>query len=280
MLQWPAGRVTVALGVRLLVMLEERVAIITGAGRGIGAAIARRLAAEGCDVVLVARGVGDLERVAAEVSAAGRVAEVVAADLGDPAAASAVIERSLARFGRLDVVVNNAGGAAPAPFRETTSEDLERAFRFNVSASFQLIKLATPRLLESDCAAVINISSRMDRLTARGLLTYGTVKAALSHMTRLLAVELAPRIRVNAISPGVVATEGLREALDAKTRRQIETATPLHRLASVEDIANAAAWLASPRANYITGKVIELDGGAEWPMFPNDAPDLEPYSED
>jgi 7-alpha-hydroxysteroid dehydrogenase len=99
-------------------------------------------------------------------------------------------------------------------------------------------------------------------------------------MTRLLAVELAPRIRVNAISPGVVATEGLREALDAKTRRQIETATPLHRLASVEDIANAAAWLASPRANYITGKVIELDGGAEWPMFPNDAPDLEPYSED
>jgi 7-alpha-hydroxysteroid dehydrogenase len=279
-LQWPAGRVTVALGVRLLVMLEERVAIITGAGRGIGAAIARRLAAEGCDVVLVARGVGDLERVAAEVSAAGRVAEVVAADLGDPAAASAVIERSLARFGRLDVVVNNAGGAAPAPFRETTSEDLERAFRFNVSASFQLIKLATPRLLESDCAAVINISSRMDRLTARGLLTYGTVKAALSHMTRLLAVELAPRIRVNAISPGVVATEGLREALDAKTRRQIETATPLHRLASVEDIANAAAWLASPRANYITGKVIELDGGAEWPMFPNDAPDLEPYSED
>jgi 7-alpha-hydroxysteroid dehydrogenase len=279
-LQWPAGRVTVALGVRLLVMLEERVAIITGAGRGIGAAIARRLAAEGCDVVLVARGVGDLERVAAEVSAAGRVAEVVAADLGDPAAASAVIERSLARFGRLDVVVNNAGGAAPAPFRETTSEDLERAFRFNVSASFQLIKLATPRLLESDCAAVINISSRMDRLTARGLLTYGTVKAALSHMTRLLAVELAPRIRVNAISPGVVATEGLREALDAKTRRQIETATPLHRLASVEDIANAAAWLASPRANFITGKVIELDGGAEWPMFPNDAPDLEPYSED
>ena len=226
-----------------MVMLEERVAIITGAGRGIGAAIARRLAAEGCDVVLVARGVGDLERVAAEVSAAGRVAEVVAADLGDPAAASAVIERSLARFGRLDVVVNNAGGAAPAPFRETTSEDLERAFRFNVSASFQLIKLATPRLLESDCAAVINISSRMDRLTARGLLTYGTVKAALSHMTRLLAVELAPRIRVNAISPGVVATEGLREALDAKTRRQIETATPLHRLASVEDIANAAAWL-------------------------------------
>lgn len=259
-------------------MPEERVAIVTGAGRGIGAAIARRFAAEGCDVVLVARGVTDLERIATEVSATGREAEVVAADLADPAAASAVIGRSLARFGRLDVVVNNAGGAAPAPFRETTAEDLERAFRLNVCASFELTKLATPWLMESDSAAVINISSRMDRLVARGLLTYGTVKAALSHMTRLLAVELAPRIRVNAIAPGVVATEVLSDALDAKTRRQIETATPLHRLASVDDIANAAAWLASTQASYVTGKVIDLDGGAEWPVFPIDAPDLEPQS--
>jgi 7-alpha-hydroxysteroid dehydrogenase len=258
------------------VLLEDGVAIVTGAGRGIGAAIARRFVAEGCDVVLVARSVPDLEAVATEVRAAGREAEVAPADLGAPAAAWEVVERALARFGRLDFIVNNAGGAAPVPFRETTPEDLERAFRLNVVASFELTKLATPRLLESDRAAVINISSRMDRLVARGLLTYGTVKAALSHMTRLLAVELAPRVRVNGIAPGVVATKGLEDALDADARRQIEAATPLHRLASVGDVANAAAWLASTHANYITGKIIELDGGAEWPVFPDDSQDLEP----
>jgi 7-alpha-hydroxysteroid dehydrogenase len=120
---------------------------------------------------------------------------------------------------------------------------------------------------------VINISSRMDRLVARGLLTYGTVKAATSQMTRLLAAELAPRIRVNGIAPGVVATEGLEEALDEPTRRHILDATPLHRLASVEDVASVAIWLASPESSYITGKLIELDGGAERPVFPDPPPE-------
>jgi 7-alpha-hydroxysteroid dehydrogenase len=258
------------------VLLDEGVAIVTGAGRGIGAEIARRFAAEGCDVVLVARSAADLEAVATDVRAVGREAEVLRADLLDPAASSTIVERAVARFGRLDLVVNNAGGAAPASFHETTPEDLERAFRLNVAATFALTKRATPRLLQSDRAAVINISSRMDRLVARGLITYGTVKAALSHMTRLLAVELAPRVRVNGIAPGVVATEAVAAALDADARERIEAATPLHRLASVGDVATVAVWLASTHASYVTGKVIELDGGAEWPVFPNDAPDLEP----
>jgi 7-alpha-hydroxysteroid dehydrogenase len=121
---------------------------------------------------------------------------------------------------------------------------------------------------------VINVSSRMDRLVARGLLTYGTVKAAMSHMTRLLAAELAPRIRVNGLAPGVVSTEALDGALDESTRRHILEATPLHRLAGVDDVANAALWLASPEAGYVTGKIIELDGGAERPVFPDPSPDL------
>jgi 7-alpha-hydroxysteroid dehydrogenase len=257
--------------------LSGGTAIVTGAGRGIGAAIARRFAADDVDLVLVARGAADLEAIAADAQrASGREALLVRADLTDPTAAAAIVERTRARFGRLDFLVNNAGGAAPRAFAETTARDLELAFRFNVAASFELTKQATPLLLESDRAAVINISSRMDRLVARGLLTYGTVKAALTHMTRLLAVELAPRIRVNAISPGVVATEALEDALDPESRRRIEDATPLHRLASVTDVADAAAWLASPHASYVTGKVLELDGGAEWPVFPDDSPDPEP----
>lgn len=213
--------------------LAGGVAIVTGAGRGIGAAIAHRFAA-------------------------------------------AVVQRTGERFGRLDFLVNNAGGAAPAAYGQTTADDLEAAFRLNVVGALELTQRATPLLLAGDRAAVVNVSSRMDRLVARGLLTYGTVKAALTHLTRLLAVELAPRVRVNAISPGVVATAALEAALSPDARRQIEDATPLHRLASVADVAAAAAWLASAEASYVTGKVLELDGGAERPVFPNDAPDLEP----
>jgi 7-alpha-hydroxysteroid dehydrogenase len=257
-------------------MTAESVALVTGAGRGIGAAIARRLAAKGTAVALVARGATDLERVAADIRAGGGEAEVIAADLADPAAAAGIVEGTRARFGRLDALVNNAGGAAPAAYGDTTAADLEAAFRFNVVTAFELTKEATPLLLGSPSAAVVNVSSRMDRLVSRGLLTYGTVKAALTHMTRLLAVELAPRVRVNAVSPGVVATEALEQALDADSRARIEAATPLHRLASVDDVADAVAWLLSAQAAYVTGKVIELDGGAEWPVFPNDSPDLEP----
>jgi 7-alpha-hydroxysteroid dehydrogenase len=116
----------------------------------------------------------------------------------------------------------------------------------------------------------------MDRLVARGLLTYGTVKAAVSHMTRLLAAELAPRIRVNGIAPGVVATQSVESILDRETRSHIIDATPLHRLTSVGDVAAVALWLASDESRYITGKIIELDGGAEAPVFPSFSPDLAP----
>lgn len=116
----------------------------------------------------------------------------------------------------------------------------------------------------------------MDRLVARGLVTYGTVKAALTQLTRLLAAELAPGVRVNGIAPGVVETDGLRTVLSDELRQRIVSATPLRRLSTVADIANTARWLASPAASHITGKIIEIDGGAEAPTFPNDTPDLQP----
>jgi 7-alpha-hydroxysteroid dehydrogenase len=256
--------------------LDGYVALVTGAGRGIGAGIAGAYARAGADVALVARTAAELEDVAAAVRATGRLASVIPADLTDVSRAAQIVERTIAEHGRLDILVNNAGGAMPAAFLDTTPEALDEAFHFNVAAPFELTKRATPYLLGSGRGSVINITSRMDRLAARQMVTYGTVKAALAHLTRLLAVELAPGVRVNAIAPGVVETDGLTAALSDELRRQIASATPLRRLATVADVANTARWLASPAASYVTGKVIEIDGGAEAPTFPDDTPDLQP----
>jgi 7-alpha-hydroxysteroid dehydrogenase len=256
--------------------LDGYVALVTGAGRGIGAGIAQAYARAGADLVLVARTAADLGDVAAAVRAAGRTALVIPADLTDVSQAVKIVERAIAEHGRLDILVNNAGGAMPARYLDTTPEALEEAFHFNVATPFELTKRATPYLLDSGRGSVVNITSRMDRLVARGMVTYGTVKAAVTQLTRLLAAELAPGVRVNGIAPGVVETDALREVLTDELRAQIVSATPLHRLATVADVASTARWLASPAASYITGKIIELDGGAESPVFPDDTPDLRP----
>jgi 7-alpha-hydroxysteroid dehydrogenase len=224
----------------------------------------------------VARTVTDLGDVAAAVRALGRTASVIPADLTDVSRVAKLVERAIAERGRLDILVNNAGGATPAGYLDTTPEALDEAFHFNVAAPFELTKRATPYLLDSGRGSVVNITSRMDRLTARGMVTYGTVKAAFAQLTRLLAVELAPGVRVNGIAPGVVETDDLTAVLTDELRAQIISATPLRRLSTVADVANAARWLVSPAASYVTGKVIEIDGGAEAPTFPDDTPDLRP----
>src|SRR6266536_624339 len=229
--------------------LDEQVAVVTGAGRGIGAAIAVAYAQAGADVVLVARTPEQLDAVADRIRAVGRTAVTVASDIRDLAQAPIIVERAVDELGRLDVVVNNAGGAEPRAFLDSTGAELEAAFHLNVTAAFELVKQATPRLLDSGRGSVVNISSAMDRMVGRGLLVY-------------------------AIAPGVVETEGLQAALTDAVRAQVTAATPLHRLASVDDVAAAALWLASPAASFVTGKVIELDGGAEAPTFPNELPDL------
>ena len=249
--------------------LDGYVALVTGAGRGIGAGIARAYARAGADLVLVARTAADLGDVAASVRALGRTALVIPADLTDVSRVVKILERAIAEHGRLDILVNNAGGAMPAAYLDTTPEALDEAFHFNVAAPFELTKRATPYLLDSGRGSVVSITSRMDRLTARGMVTYGTVKAAVTQLTRLLAVELAPGVRVNGIAPGVVETDGLTEVLTDELRARIVSATPLHRLATVADVASTARWLASPAASYVTGKVIEIDGGAEAPVFPD-----------
>src|ERR1017187_1433162 len=219
--------------------LDGYVALVTGAGRGIGAGIARAYARAGADLVLVARTATELDDVAGAVRATGRTASVIPADLTDVSRVVKIVERAIAEHGRLDILVNNAGGAMPASSLDTTPEGLDEGFHFNVAAPFELTRRATPYLLDSGRVSVVSITSRMDRLAARGMVTYGTVKAAFTQLTRLLAAELAPGVRVNGIAPGVVDTDGLRAVLTGELRARIVSAAPLHRLSTVADVANA-----------------------------------------
>jgi 7-alpha-hydroxysteroid dehydrogenase len=216
-----------------------------------------------------------LQSVAKEIDALGRHALVVAADVNDNDTVAALVDRCIAAYGRVDVVVNNAGGTMPRPFLDTSPGYLERAFHFNVTSAFVLSKAAVPHMLEQGDGAIVNISSTMGRLRDRGMLAYGTAKAALSHMTRLMAADLAPKVRVNAISVGSVATSALQVVLDEDSiREEMIRRTPLKRLGEPDDIALAALYLASPAGSYITGKVFEVDGGLEEPNLELGLPDL------
>jgi 7-alpha-hydroxysteroid dehydrogenase len=254
--------------------LTDKVAIITGAGRGIGAATARVLAEAGADVVLTSRTAEQLEAVASDVRALGRKALVVPADANDLAELEAIAQRTVDELGGVDVVVNNAGGTMPRPFMDTSAGYMERAFHFNVATAFALTKAATPSLLERR-GAVVNISSAIGRLRDRGMVAYGTSKAAMSHMTRLLAADLAPKVRVNAISVGSTATSALEVVLDnEEIHNEMVRRTPLRRLGDPDDIALAVLYLASPAASWITGKVLEVDGGLEEANLDMGLPDL------
>lgn len=255
--------------------LDGKVTIVTGAGRGLGAAIAQGFAEAGADVVISARTRDDLEVVAEGVRAAGRTPVIVPADLArtDPAE---LVDAAVNELGRVDVVVNNVGGAYPKPLLETTPKDLENAFSFNVSVAHKLVVAAAPHLLANDDGgSIINITSAVGRVPGRGFAAYGTVKAALAQYTRLAAMDLNPRVRVNAIAPGSIRTSALEVvAGDDRMRTAIEDRTPLHRLGDPEEIAATALFLASDAGAYLTGKIIECDGGLVAPNFELPLPDL------
>lgn len=248
--------------------LEGLSAVVTAASRGIGAATALALAEAGADVVVAARSADALGAVAAQVEATGRRAEVVVADLDDLQAADVLVETARRSFGRLDIVVNNVGGAMPRPFLDTSPGYLERAFHFNVSTAHALTRAAVPLLLQGGGGAVVNISSTAARIPDRGYVAYATAKAALAQYTRNAARDLAPRIRVNGIYPGAIATSALDAVLaDDGLRSTMEAATPLRRLGTAEDIAAAVVYLVSPAGGYLTGKMLEVDGGLVAPQL-------------
>jgi 7-alpha-hydroxysteroid dehydrogenase len=258
-----------------LFRMDGKVAMVTGASRGIGAATAGALAECGCDLVVAARSAGALEEAASRIEAAtGRRVETVAADLSDLDSFELLVGRAREAFGRLDVLVNNVGGSLPRPFLDTSARFMERAFRWNVVTAFEATRLAVPLLLDSGGGSVVNVSSSVGHLSDRGYVGYGTAKAALDHMTELLAADLAPRIRVNAVAPGSIETDALAAVLNDDMRRTMTGMTPLRRLGSVDDVAAAVVYLASPAGSYLTGKVIEVDGGLQVPNLPLGLPDL------
>ncbi|MGH9028189.1 MAG: SDR family oxidoreductase [Acidimicrobiales bacterium] len=237
--------------------LTDRSAVVTGAGRGIGAACAVALAEAGCDVVISSRTEEQLRVVAKSIEAAGRRALVVPADLSDLDAVGSLASAAKEAFGRLDIVVNNVGGTMPRPYLDTSPRFLEEAFHFNVSTAHALTRAAVPSMLEGGGGSVVSITSAMGRTQGRGFVAYGTAKAALAHFTRLAATDLAPRIRVNAIAVGSVATSALDIVLtDDDLRRTMEQATPLKRIGEPEDIAAAVVYLCSDAGAYVTGKVL------------------------
>ncbi len=255
--------------------LDGKVAIVTGAGRGIGASIARTFAEAGANIVLTARTKEQLDEVAADVRAAGREALVIPADVNDTDVMQEIVDRTVAELGGIDIVVNNAGGTQPRPFLDTSPGFFERSFHFNVTTAFVLSKAATPHLLASGAGSIVNISSAIGRLRDRGFVAYGTAKAALSHMTRLTAADLAPKVRVNAIAVGSIATSALELVLDnAEIHDEMVRRTPLKRLGLPEDIALCALYLASPAGSFITGKLFEVDGGLEEANLALGLPDL------
>jgi 7-alpha-hydroxysteroid dehydrogenase len=254
--------------------LDDKVAIITGAGRGIGAATARVFAEAGAHVAITARTPDQLEAVAKEVEALGRQAVVRPGDVNDLDLLDQLVADTMHELGRIDVVINNAGGTMPRPFLDTSAGYMERAFHFNVTTAFQLTKAATPHLLESH-GAVVNISSVIGRLSDRGYAAYGTAKGALTHLTELLAMDLAPKVRVNAIGVGSTATSSLEIVLENDAlRTEMIDKTPLRRLGDPVDIALCALYLASPAAAFVTGQTWEVAGGLTSPNLGLDLPDL------
>lgn len=255
--------------------VADHAAVVTGAGRGIGAATAIALAEAGADVLISARTEKDLREVAAKIGAAGRRAVVVPADLSDLDAAAGLADAAAGEFGRLDLVVNNVGGALPRPFLDTAPEHIYNAFQFNVGVAHALTRAAVPHMLDDGGGTVVNISSVMGRVAGRGYLAYGTAKAALAHYTRLAAQDLAPRVRVNGIAVGSVATSALDIVLtDDGLRTRMEQATTLRRIGEPDDVAAAVLYLASPAGAYVTGKVLEVDGGLDRPNLDLGLPDL------
>jgi len=257
--------------------LDGKVAIITGAGKGIGAAIAKAFAESGAHCVLTARTESDLERVAGDVVAAGGRALPIAADINDLAALEALVSRTVEEFGGVDIIVNNAGGSMSRPYLDTTASQLEKSFHFNVTAPFELVRLAVPHLLERGSGVVCNIGSVAGRNAVRNSLTHSLTKAAVEQLTRLMAVELAPRIRVNGVLPGAVETDSLRmylSSMDPSIRDSMHANTAMRRNGLPDDIADAVLYLCSPAASWVTGQCLAVDGMANGDLIPKVTTDL------
>jgi NAD(P)-dependent dehydrogenase (short-subunit alcohol dehydrogenase family) len=241
---------------------HDRVALVLGASRGIGAATAREFARRGARVVLAARDPDALRRVAGSIAETGAEALAQPADLGDPASLSALFARIRDSFGRLDCAFNNAGeGAAPTPLAEIPPEVFERVLRVTVEGTFRALREEIPLILASGGGAIVNMSSTAGLSAFAGGSAYVTAKHAIVGLTKGAALDYAAAgVRVNAVAPGPIETERLR-ALPEAVKEQRRAAVPMRRVGRTEEVATVVTWLCSDDARFVTGATIPVDGG-------------------
>lgn len=241
--------------------LDGDVAIVTGAAGGIGRGIAETFAQAGAAVVVTDLNKDGADAVAEGIVASGGRAIALECNVTDEAQRQAAIDAALQAFGKITLLANNAGGGGPKPF-DMPMRDFEWAFQLNVFAMFRFMQMAAPHMEQAGGGAILNISSMAGENKNSRMASYGSSKAAVNHLTRNVAFDLGPRgIRVNAIAPGAIKTDALAKVLTP----QIETAmlkhTPLGRLGETQDIANAALFLCSPAASWVSGQVLTVSGG-------------------
>jgi|TARA_B110001454_G_scaffold188870_1_gene187117 3-oxoacyl-[acyl-carrier protein] reductase len=242
-------------------LLANKVAVVTGAGRGIGRAVALAYARMGADVACVSRTEENSAKVAAEVEALGRRAWAVAVDVSDTAAVNAAAGKILDDAGRVDILVNNAGVTRDNLLMRMSEEEWDTVINTNLKGAFNFTKALTRPFIKQRSGRIINIASVIGLIGNAGQSNYAASKAALIGFTKSVAKELAPRgITANAIAPGFIETD-MTAALDDKVRESIIGNVPLGRFGSPDDIAHAAVFLAMEPSGYITGQVLTVDGG-------------------
>lgn len=239
---------------------EGRIAVVTGSTKGIGAGVAKRLAREGATVVVNGRSAADGQEMVGAIREEGGEATFIEADMRDPAAIEALIEETADRYGRIDVLVNNAGVQTETTAAEATMDDWEFVLETDFRSFWLCVKHAVEHMPEG--GSIVNMSSNHAFLTMPGLFPYNAVKAGINGMTRALALELGPLgITVNTINPGWVEIERTREELSADDHERVEAMHPVGRIGTPADVAATVAFLTSDEASFVTGTSLLVDGG-------------------